>query len=76
LNLPKGVRLDSISLTQEPDCCDPSEDDQILNIEVCDGGDGEYYIIHTERWAIDDLGELLALFKSLKSVRIEETVNV
>jgi hypothetical protein len=52
----------------EPDCCAPV--DQICNeveIEVVDGGGGNYLVISTTRWALDDEKDIDKFAKELKN---------
>lgn len=63
-------RFDDATLvfSQEPDCCDPHQnDDQRLEIQIMDGGAGHYFVLKTERWAICDANELTALLDRCKA---------
>lgn len=63
-------RFDDATLvfSQEPDCCDPHQnDDQRLEVRVIDVGDGHYFVLKTERWAICDADELVALLDRCKA---------
>lgn len=46
-----------MTFTQEADCCDNRE--QYLTIKTQDGGD--FYVIETERWAFDNIPELIGI---------------
>jgi hypothetical protein len=51
-----------MTFTQDSDCCDPG-DGQFLTIKTDNGGGGDFYIIETERWAFDNIGEFILLLK-------------
>lgn len=42
---------------QEADCC--SSQEQYLTIKTQNGGGGDFYVIETERWAFDNIPELV-----------------
>ena len=46
-----------MTFTQEADCCDGA--DQFLTIKTQNGGGGDFYVIETERWAFDNIPELV-----------------
>jgi len=48
-----------MTFTQEADCCDDRE--QYLTIKTQNGGGGDFYIIETERWAFDNIPELIGI---------------
>lgn len=47
-----------MTFTQDSDCCD-SGDGQFLKIKTQNGGGGDFYVIETERWAFDNIPELV-----------------
>jgi len=47
-----------MTFTQDADCCDSGEG-QFLKIKTENGGGGDFYIIETERWAFDNIPELV-----------------
>jgi hypothetical protein len=47
-----------MTFTQDSDCCD-SGDGQFLTIKTQNGGGGDFYVIETERWAFDNIPELM-----------------
>jgi hypothetical protein len=47
-----------MTFTQDSDCCD-SGDGQFLTIRTENGGGGDFYVIETQRWAFDDIPELV-----------------
>jgi hypothetical protein len=60
---------------QDNDCCDDDDTGQFLHIESQDGGGGNYIVIKTDRWAIDDEKEIDEFAKTLKKFlrRIKES---
>lgn len=46
-----------MTFTQDADCCDTNE--QFLTIKTQNGGGGDFYVIETERWAFDNIPELV-----------------
>ena len=66
MNLPKGIGINDmkITLAQDEDSCGRTgHQDQVLEVEFQDAGGGFYYVLKTERWAIDQ--DDLSLFKAL-----------
>lgn len=57
----------SITYSQESDCCDDSQMGQELTIttETSDMTDF-FYLINTERWAIDDVDDLVDILIDFK----------
>jgi len=56
MKLPKGIHLNDmkISLAQDEDSCGRTGiEDQVLEVEFQDAGGGFYYILKTDRWAVD-----------------------
>ena len=50
-------------LCQDEDCCGrPGKPDQYLKVQTVDNGVGSYIIFETERWAITDKDEWIALW--------------
>ena len=39
---------------------------QQLKLSISDAGGGHYYVLETERWAIDDIDELIKLLNDFK----------
>lgn len=60
------MKIESISVvyTQEDDL--NSEDIQELIIETGDNGSGKYIVLKTNRWAIDDIDEMVKFLKDFK----------
>ncbi len=50
-----------MTFTQDSDCCDSKE--QYLTIKTQNGGGGDFYVIETERWAFDNIPELINILK-------------
>jgi hypothetical protein len=56
MKLPKDVDISNmkITLTQDEDSCGEIDSPcQVLEVEFQDAGGGFYYILKTERWAVD-----------------------
>jgi hypothetical protein len=47
----------TMTFSQDADCCDSKE--QYLTIKTQNGGGGDFYVIETERWAFDDIPEIV-----------------
>lgn len=65
------IQLYKLSATycQEGDCAQEGCDDQELVIETANGGfceDDIFYVISTDRWAINDEDDLLEIIKDFK----------
>ncbi len=60
------MTIESIKVvyTQEDDL--NSEDIQELIIETGDNGGGKYFVLKTNRWAIDDIDEMVKFLKDFK----------
>ena len=68
-----GIR--SVKYWQEMHCCgDSLAGEGELTFEVCDGGGGEYVVIHASHFAVDPQNETaLQLIERLKAaLRVEE----
>ena len=63
-----------MTFTQEADCC--SNEEQYLTIKTQNGGGGDFYVIETERWAFDNIPEMIAVlmkfYKSHRKIQKEE----
>jgi len=66
INKPKLISLKAI-YEQEMDCSADSDDIQTIEISTEDGGGGFYFVLKTERWAVDEPNELLELLEDFKS---------
>lgn len=53
--------------SQEPDCCDPNTLGQEIHLRTQDGGGGNFLIIETNRWAIDDIDKFADMLKRFMS---------
>jgi len=62
----KEPKIDELSVTfyQDSDCMDTA--DQQLTIEAKDGGGGWFYVLKTERWAVDRPSEITELLDKVK----------
>ena len=58
------INMDTATFTQDQDTAGCSDGTmQYLGISRVDAGDGDYFVITTERWAFDDIDELVATIK-------------
>lgn len=74
------VRIEEMSIqySQDGDSCDGEIQD--IEIKTNDAGGGKYFVIKTERWAVDNVNELKLLLNDFtkrlnlknKSMEIEE----
>ncbi len=49
-----------LEYTQESDCCGDDGISQVLTVSSWDGGGGKYFTIESDRWAFDNISELIA----------------
>lgn len=56
---PVSVNKVSVEYTQEADA--NSRGIQFLDVSTEDGGGGVYYVLKTERWAFDDINDLIKI---------------
>jgi hypothetical protein len=61
---PVAVNKVCVEYTQEAD--DNSSEVQLLEISTEDAGGGVYYILKTERWAFDDLNDLIKVLQDFE----------
>ena len=54
-----------MTFTQDSDCCDDKE--QYITIKTQNGGGGDFYVIETERWAFDNIPELITILKRFEA---------
>lgn len=57
-----------MTFTQDADCCDTR--DQFLTIKTQNGGGGDFYVIETERWAFDNVTELIMTLKRFEAAHL------
>ena len=55
-----------ITFTQDNDCMENSDVGQFLEIYTENGGGGDYFILQTERWAFDNIEELITTLNLFK----------
>ena len=48
-----------MDFTQEGNCCDGGN--ELLRVRIKDGGGGKYFVLETEQWSIDNVGEIKVL---------------
>ena len=53
---------------QEPHCCSDEDCDATVELELIDGGSGEFMVLRATEWAIDDAKELAELTAEIKSM--------
>ena len=56
MKLPSGVTVEGLTLRleQEEDSCGRADvDGQVLEVDFQDAGGGHYYVLKTDRWAVD-----------------------
>lgn len=65
------VYLSDLGLTyvQNGDCVQGSDDVQELKIFTENGGVGDYLILQTERWAIDDVDDIIKILEHFKKLQ-------
>ena len=65
--MPDKILVNEIKVTLEqgPDDCGPAED-QILIVSMCDAGAGHYFVIETDRWAFDNIKDLIDKLEVIK----------
>lgn len=60
------MKAAAFEFQQEADCCS-DVDPQILNLEIQNGADfdegNDFYVIQTDRWAFDNIDELVEMLK-------------
>ncbi len=61
------VEETKITYSQDSDSCDITDLGQTLEISTEDAGDGKYIVFKTERWAIDNIDELIEILNDFKS---------
>lgn len=72
IKLPKDIQIQDLELTliQDEDNCGRTDFDfQELKVKFPDGGGGHYYVLQTDRWAMDQ--EDHALFECLDNICTE-----
>lgn len=74
---PTVLNLDlRMVFTQDDDCVE-GDGGQILEIKTQNGGGGDFYVISTERWAFDNIEDLIEILKQFQEkhnkVRIDKT---
>lgn len=63
----------NIVYTQERDSMSPSDYLNTIEISTEDAGAGKYIVIKTDRWAFDNINELVTLLNDFKT-RIDKEV--
>ena len=67
MNLSKGCRIEECSfiIGQDNDSNDESDLGQTLDISITNAGAGNYLILKTDRWAIDDVDDFCDMLKGM-----------
>jgi hypothetical protein len=55
-----------MTFTQDGDCCDTNQE-QYITIKTQNGGGGDFFVIETERWAFDNIPELITILKRFQT---------
>ena len=55
-----------LTFSQENDCMESSDLGQFLNIHTENGGGGDYFVMDTERWAFDNIDDLIEVLNQFK----------
>lgn len=55
-----------MTFTQDGDCCDTNHE-QYITIKTQNGGGGDFFVIETERWAFDNIPELITILKRFQT---------
>ncbi len=58
----------SITYVQEADTGSENRDDNRLKVYSCGGGGGPYFVMETQRWAFNSVGELMETLKALQGI--------
>lgn len=63
--LPKGVILweGTAEYTQDADSTAEDQLGQVLKVSSKECGDGKYFVIETQRWAFDNIEELISVLR-------------
>lgn len=65
-----GVTVQTLKAryNQLPDDCAPDDSDQFLEVEaLCNDAGKPYLVITTERWALNDIDEMIKILTDFKS---------
>jgi hypothetical protein len=58
--------IEEISITYSQECDESSQDWQSIKIFASDNGAGKYIVFETQRWAIDNIDELVEILNDFK----------
>jgi hypothetical protein len=58
--------IEEISITYTQECDESSQDWQSLKVFTEDNGAGKYIVFETERWAIDNIDEVVEILNDFK----------
>jgi hypothetical protein len=58
--------IEEISITYSQECDESSQDWQLIKIFTSDNGACKYIVFQTQRWAIDNIDELVEILNDFK----------
>jgi hypothetical protein len=59
--------IEEISITYSQECDESSQDWQSIKMFTNDNGSSKYIVFETERWAIDNIDELIEILNDFKT---------
>ncbi len=59
--------IEDVKVTYTQECDESSQDIQELKVFMEDNGAGKYIVFETERWAIDNIDELVEILNDFKT---------
>jgi hypothetical protein len=62
-----NFEVEDVKVTYTQECDESSQDWQSLKIFTNDNGAGKYIVFETERWAIDNIDELVEILNDFKT---------
>lgn len=57
----------TLTFSQDSDSCEAFDPGQSLEVSIDDAGGGHFFVIKTDRWAVDDQEEIAALLAELRT---------
>ena len=61
------VEVEEMSVTYSQECDESSQDWQSIKMFTNDNGAGKFIVFQTERWAIDNIEELVEILNDFKT---------
>lgn len=62
----EGVQIDKVTVEYTQEADDVSNGIQTLEVSTDDAGAGKYFVIKTERWAFDNIEEIINLLRDFE----------